>query len=251
MLRVRLASPLVDADPVATAPLAPGQFVSERVAFTGGYGEYDPVTFPPLIVMLFKPAEPVTTNGGSCFQMVGLLPGGVLQRIWNLELTPTGAGSAAPLKMVAQLFALPGMLNLSFPEIDPRATVPAVVTHGLAELPRVAFITNFSLLAVPPLMRGGTNLIVPVQTPLAGLHVTVPGWFTGFEIADAAPDSNAMKRNDGSASAERMRTIFRAIRAPVHISLLEGSREDRGAVCPSDAQLTSDNQDELSARRYW
>ena len=109
VLRVRLASPPVDEHPVATAPLAPGQFVSERVAFTGGYGEYDPFTFPPLIVMSFRPAEPVTTNGGSCFQFVGLLPAGVLHKIWNLELTPTGVGSGAPLKMVAQLLALPGM----------------------------------------------------------------------------------------------------------------------------------------------
>jgi hypothetical protein len=124
------------------------------------------------------------------------------------------------------------MWNLRSPLIVPRATVPAVVTHGLAELPRVALMTNFSLLAVPPFMRGGTNRIVPVQTPWAGLHVTWPGWLTPFETADAAPDSNAMKRKDGNTNADRMRTIFRAIRAPVQISLLEGSREGRKQYVP-------------------
>jgi hypothetical protein len=41
VLKVRLASPPNDAHPVATAPPAPGQFASDRVAFGFGRGAKD------------------------------------------------------------------------------------------------------------------------------------------------------------------------------------------------------------------
>ena len=123
VLKVRLAKPPVEAHPVATAPVAPGQFASERVAFGLANGVKEPATVPFFTVMLLKAAEPVTENADGCVHLVGLLPAGVVQVILNF---PTGAGSATPLKMVAQLLALPAMLNVSFPAMLPRAAIPVV-----------------------------------------------------------------------------------------------------------------------------
>ncbi|MGO9341262.1 MAG: hypothetical protein ACLP6E_01895 [Acidimicrobiales bacterium] len=127
-------------------------------------------------------AAPVTLNAVGCFQFVGLYPAGVVQVILNLEAA-AGAGSITPLKIVAQLLALPGMLKVSDPEMTPRATMPVVVTHELAVFPRVAFTVNVSVLAVPPFMRGGAKVTAPLQTPPAGLQVTLPGRLVGFEAA--------------------------------------------------------------------
>jgi hypothetical protein len=126
-------------------------------------------------------AAPVTLKCGEFVHLVGLPPVGEVQVILNLP--PVGAGSVTPLKMVAQLLALPGMLNLSFPAIVPRAMEPAVVMHGLAVFPRVALTVKISVLAVPPFMSGGVKVMAPLHTPSEGLHVTVPGKLTGFETA--------------------------------------------------------------------
>ncbi len=72
VLRVRLASPVDDAHPVATAPPAPGQVASESVAFGAPNGVKEPATLPPFTTMSAKLAAPVTLNAGGCVQLVGL-----------------------------------------------------------------------------------------------------------------------------------------------------------------------------------
>jgi hypothetical protein len=181
VLRVRLPSPVDDAHPVETAPLAPGQFASESVAFGAPNGVKEPATAPLFTTMSARLAAPVTKKVGAFVHLVGLPPAGVVQIILNLP--PVGAGSVTPLKMVAQLLALPGMLNLSFPAMDPMATKPAVPTHGLAVFPSAALTVKTSVFAVPPFISGGAKVITPLQTPPDGLHVTVPGRLTGFEAA--------------------------------------------------------------------
>lgn len=173
--RVRLASPPVDAHPVATVPLAPGQFASERVAFGVANGEKEPATVPFFTVILVKAAAPVTENADAWVHLVGLLLTGEVQVILNF---PTGAGSAMPLKIVAQLFALPGMLNVSLPAMAPRTWRCVVVTHGFVVLPKAALTIIVSVLAVPPFMRGGVKLISPFHAPCVALHLTLPGRFT-------------------------------------------------------------------------
>lgn len=137
VLRVRLASPPAEAHPVATAPASPGQFASESVAFGPANGEKDPATVPCLIAMPDEFAAPVTENVVGCAHLVGALPAGVVQVILNLD-AGVGAGRAMPLKMVAQLLAVPAMLNVSVPAMVPRTAMPVVATHGLAVLPRAA-----------------------------------------------------------------------------------------------------------------
>jgi len=141
----------------------------------------EPDTLPFLMTMFDMFAAPVTLNAGGMVQLVGLLPAGEVQDIFKLPAT--GAGSATPLKMVAHLLAEPGMLKVSLPVMLPKATKPAVPMQGLAELPRVAFTMSVSVFAVPPFMRAGEKLTTPFHTPPAGLHFTVPGWFTGFDTA--------------------------------------------------------------------
>ena len=82
-------------------------------------------------------AAPVTENVVGCAHLVGALPAGVVQVILNLD-AGVGAGRAMPLKMVAQLLAVPAMLNVSVPAMVPRTAMPVVATHGLAVLPRAA-----------------------------------------------------------------------------------------------------------------
>jgi hypothetical protein len=178
---VRLDKPVDVAHPVATAPPEPGQLVSERLAFGAPNGVKEPPTLPFFTTMSDMFKAPVTLKEGNCVQGVGLWPAGDVQVIFNFP--GLGAGSVTPLKTEAQLFADPGMLNVSFPAIVPRATKPPVVMHGLAVLPRTALMVKVSVLAVPPFISGGLKLIVPFQTPPEGLQVTVPGRFVGFESA--------------------------------------------------------------------
>ena len=143
---------------------------------------------------------------------MGLPPAGVVQVILNFP--GVGAGRAVPLKMVAQLLADPGMLNVSVPAMLPSAMVPAVVTHGLPVLPREAFTTIFSVFAVPPFMSGGEKAMIPLQTPSDGLHVTCPGRLTGKVAAVATLDTTESDANESSVAVETKRRIFRGIRAP-------------------------------------
>jgi hypothetical protein len=183
VLSVRLDNPVDDAHPAATAPLDPGQVTSERVAFGEANGVKEPATLPFFTTMSDMFKAPVTLNAGlgTCVHGVGLWPAGDVQVIFNLP--GLGAGSATPLKMVAQLLADPEMLNVRLPAIVPSATKPPVVMHGLAVLPRTALMTKVSVLAVPPFISGGLKLIVPFHTPPEGLQVTWPGRFVGFETA--------------------------------------------------------------------
>ncbi len=236
VLRVRLPSPVDDAHPVATAP---GQLASERVAFGAANGVNEPATAPFFTTMSARLAAPVTLKAGGLFvQLVGLKPAGVVQVILNLE-PAAGAGSVTPLKMVAQLLAVPGMLNVSVPLMVPSATMPAVVTHELPVLPRVAFTVNVSVLAVPPFMSGGAKVITPLQTPPAGLHVTWPGMLVGLETALATPDSAATMKSDDNAVAPRMRMVFLAIWDPVSGRPPVKSRGGLTRVCPKDSDRTS------------
>ncbi|MGO9342910.1 MAG: hypothetical protein ACLP6E_10385 [Acidimicrobiales bacterium] len=141
----------------------------------------EPATVPLFTTMSARVAAPVTEKAGAFVHLVGLPPAGVVQVILNLP--PVGAGSVTPLKMVAQLLALPGMLNLSFPTMVPSAGKPGVVTHGLAVFPSVAWTVKISVLAVPPFISGGEKVIAPFHTPPEGLQVTLPGRLTGFEEA--------------------------------------------------------------------
>jgi len=238
VLKVRTCSPPVDAQPVATAPPSPGQLASERVAVGPANGEKDPVTVAPLMVMLFRPAEPVTPNGPGGIHVVGE-PAGVVQCNLNLEGGAMGAGSATPLKMVAQLLAVPGSLTSSLPTILPICGVPKPVRHGLVVLPNRAAILIFSMLAVPPLKRGGEKMILPAHTPFAALHVTLPG-STGFvRAAWATPDPTVTKRSDGRASEASMRTVFRAIFIPRSIEPPANSEGGLAAVFPKVTDLTT------------
>jgi hypothetical protein len=167
--RVRLLNPEVDAHAEA---MVVGQPTSLRTALGFANGAKEPVTVPLVMVILLMAAAPTKLKFEGCFQVVGVLPAGVVQVILNLD-PATGAGSADPLNTAAQLFA-PVKLKPRFPVIAPATAMPVVVMHGLAELPRVALTTIFSPVAVPPLTSGGENWIVPFQTPLAGLHFTVP-----------------------------------------------------------------------------
>ena len=218
VLSVKLPSPLADAQPVATAPPSPGQVASERVAFGAANGVKEPDTVPRFTTMSAMFAAPVTLKVGAFVQLVGLEPAGVVQVILNLEAA-AGAGSVTPLKMVAQLLALPGMLKVSVPAMAPRAGKPGVVTHGLAVFPSVACTVSFSVFVVPPFMSGGVKVTAPFQVPPAGLHVTLPGWLIGLDTALATPDSAARMKSDDNAVAARMTTIFRAMRTPIRLSV--------------------------------
>jgi hypothetical protein len=156
--KVRLATPEVDAQP---AGIAAAQFESESVAFGVAYGENDPVTVPPVTVKLVIPTAPTTEKAGGGFQMVGA-PGGVVHVSLNFEVEVGTRES--PLKTLEHLFAF-APLKIILPWIAPATAMPAVVTQGLAELPKVALTTIVSVVAIPPLMRGGVNRIVPDHTP--------------------------------------------------------------------------------------
>ena len=81
VLRVKTRSPAADAHPAGTAA---AQLASESVAVGAAYGEKDPVTVAPLMVMLFMAAAPTTTNGPGGCQVVGV-PAGANQCSLNLE----------------------------------------------------------------------------------------------------------------------------------------------------------------------
>ena len=132
--RLRLVSPEDEAHAVA---IVAGQPASDSTAFGVANGVKEPVTVPFLIVILVIPIAPLTEKFEGCFQMVFALPGGVVHCILSCD-PAAGAGSDAPLKMVAQLLAEPAILNRSAPVITPDAAMPAVPMQGLAELPRVA-----------------------------------------------------------------------------------------------------------------
>ncbi len=201
--RVRLLNPVEDEHPAA---MVVGQPTSESTALGFANGAKDPVTVPFLMVILFIAAAPLKLKFEGCFQGVGVLPLGVVQVILNMD-PATGAGSAEPLKMVAQLLA-PAKLKPSDPVIAPATAMPVVATHGLAELPRVALTTTFSAVAVPPFKSAGENWMVPLQTPLAGLHETVPVRTVVWYSAPAVPPSTVMNRNDTRPSAAITRAIF-------------------------------------------
>jgi hypothetical protein len=207
--RVRLDSPVELLHPAVTAA---GQFASERVAFGAPNGVNEPATFAFLTTMFAMLAAPLTLNAGAWVHNVGFPPDGVVQIIFKLP--GAGAGRAEPLNIVAQLLADPAMLNLSVPEIVPRAMVPEVVIHGLAELPRAALTTIVSVLAVPPFMRAGVNRMTPFQAPLVALHLTVPGKLTGEVDAEATLDTMESDTRESSVAVETKRRILRAIRAP-------------------------------------
>ncbi len=168
---------------------------------------------PFVMTMCARVAAPVTLKADGCFQLVGLLPAGAVHVNLNLSLA-AGAGSTEPLKTVAHLFALPAMLNLSDPTIEPNAIVPALVTHGLAVLPSAAFTVMVSTLAAPVFLSGGEKVIAPFHTPSAGLHVTVPGWFTGNTVAPATPIPIGIETKDDNATAVEIMTILRRMTLP-------------------------------------
>lgn len=177
----RLASP---ADvPQAPVMAAPAQFAAgpDRLAFgAGGGAANEPVTMPPETAMVEgAPKVPITENGGGCFQILGA-PGGADHFSLNFEARTGTRGP--PLKMVVQLLAPPGAgtTNFSFPLIVPSSTEPALVPQGAAVLPSVALTVKTSEVAVPPVFKGGLNLITPVQLLV---HVTEPGRMTGFARA--------------------------------------------------------------------
>ena len=237
---VRLASPVDDAHPVATAPVAPGQFASEKVAVGFASGAKDCATVPFFTVISAKVAAPVTLNADGCVHLVGLLPAGVVQAILNL---PVGAGSVTPLNMVAQLLALPAMLNVSFPLMLPRTTMPVLAMHGLPVLPSSALTTNVSVFAVPPLKSGGVKVMVPFHTPPAGLHVTLPGMFVPKLTALAALGATMTKSTEVKAPAARMRASRRAIRDPPFRTERPVDRVAPLEVCPTDIARNKRAQD--------
>ncbi len=112
VLSVRLASPPAEEQPAGTAA---AQVLSESVAVGARYGVNERLAVPPVIEMLVPAAAPVTTNGAGCFHLVGSLPEGTVHLILNLggaAVVLVGVGRAAPLKMVAQLLAVPGNVEL-------------------------------------------------------------------------------------------------------------------------------------------
>ena len=60
-----------------------------------------------------------------------------------------------------------------------------------------------SELAVPPLKSAGENEITPLHTPLAVLHLTVPGRTVGSETAPAVPLLIVTKRSEDTPTATR------------------------------------------------
>jgi hypothetical protein len=214
VLSVRLARPPAEEQPAAAAA---AQVLSERVAVGPTYGANESLAVPPFIVMLVIAAAPVTTKFAGCFHLVGALPEGTVHLILNLggaAVVLVGVGRAKPLKMVAQLLAVPGMWNLSCPPITPIAKNPPDVTQELAVLPRVALTISSSLFAVPPFLIGGLNVTMPFQTPPAVLHVTVPSRVTGFVTACAAPDPTVTRNTVGSKAAASTGKILRDMMAP-------------------------------------
>jgi hypothetical protein len=131
------------------------------VAVGVAYGENDPVTFPPVTVKLVMPSAPTKEKGGGGFQTVGA-PGGVVHVSLNFEVEIGTRES--PLKTLEHLFAF-APVNVILPTIEPVTAMPAVVTHGLAELPSVALTIIVSVVAVPLLKSGGLNRIVPDHGP--------------------------------------------------------------------------------------
>jgi hypothetical protein len=214
VLSVRLLRPPADEQPAATAA---GQLLSESVAVGVAYGVNEPLAVPPVIEMLVNAAAPVTTKFAGCFHLVGVLPEGVVHLILNIggaDVVLVGVGRAVPLKIVAQLLAVPGMWNFTCPAIAPMATKPPVVTHGLDVLPRMAFTLISSWLEVPPFLRAGEKSTIPFQTPPAVLHVTWPGRITGFVTAWATADPTVTTSKDGKTAASTSR-IFRDIKSPL------------------------------------
>ena len=140
---------------------AAGQFASESAAFGVAYGENAPVTFPPVTVKLDMPTAPTTEKAGGCFQTVGA-PGGVVHVSLNFAVDVGTRES--PLKTLEHRFAF-APVKVIVPLIAPFTAMPEVVTHGLAELPNVAFTTIVSLVAVPLFKRGGLKLIAPDHGP--------------------------------------------------------------------------------------
>jgi hypothetical protein len=169
--------------------------------------------WPFVITICASVAAPVTLKPAGCVQLVGLLPAGVDQVNLNLPVA-AGAGSTEPLKIVAQLFALPAMVNFSDPAIEPRAIVPALVIQGLAVLPRTALTVMVSALAVPPFMSGGEKVITPFHTPPVGVQVTVPGRLTGNTVAPAAPMPIGIETSVDSATAVEIIMILRRMTLP-------------------------------------
>ena len=154
----RLETPEVDVHPDGTDV---AQVESERVAFGVAYGENDPVTFPPVTVRLVIPGAPTTEKDGGCFQGVGA-PGGVIHVILNFDVE-VGTRDT-PLKTLEHRLDF-APVKVKVPLIAPSTAMPDVVTHGLAELPNVALTTIVSVVAVPPLNRGGVKVIPPDHTP--------------------------------------------------------------------------------------
>jgi hypothetical protein len=178
----RLATPAVEVQPEGTAV---PHVESESVAFGLAYGEKEPVTFPPVTVKLVMLGAPTTEKDGGCFHTVGA-PGGVIHVSLNFDVE---VGTCdAPLKTLEHRLDF-APVKVRVPLIAPATAMPAVVTHGLAELPNVAFTTIVSVVAVPPLRRGGLNVIPPDHTPCDALHVTTPG-STGWNLI-TAPASTA------------------------------------------------------------
>ena len=62
--RVSVDNPVELAQPIATAPVAPGQLASERLAFGAAIGVNEPFTFAFLTTILAFVAAPVTTKFG-------------------------------------------------------------------------------------------------------------------------------------------------------------------------------------------
>jgi hypothetical protein len=155
---VRLARPELDPHPVGTAVL---QFASDNVAFGVAYGANDPVTVPPVTVKLVMPGAPTTEKAEGCFQGVGA-PGGVAHVSLNFEVD-VGTRDR-PLKTFEHRFDF-APVKINLPLIAPVATKPAFVRHALAVLPNAAVTTIVSVVAVPPLVSGGVNLIEPDHGP--------------------------------------------------------------------------------------
>ncbi len=162
------------------------------MAFGVAYGENDPVTVPPVTFKLVMLGAPTTENDEGCFQGVGA-PGGVIHVSLNFDVV---VGTCdAPLKIFEHLLDF-APVKVKVPLIAPATAMPAVVTHGLAELPNVALTTIFSVVAVPLLRIGGVNVIDPDHTPCDGLQVTTPG-STGwnFTTAPASTTGTSVKTN--------------------------------------------------------
>jgi hypothetical protein len=144
------------------------------------------VTFPPVTVKLVMPTAPTTEKAGGCFQLVGA-PGGVVHVSLNFDVEVGTRES--PLKTLEHLFAF-APVKVIVPLIVPVTAMPAVVTHGLAELPSVAFTVIFSVVAVPFVKSGGLKPMAPLHAPRDWLQVTLPG-STGWSGVPDAPASTA------------------------------------------------------------